>query len=315
MGTTTALEIRGVKKRFGEIEALKGVDLAIGKGESFGLLGPNGAGKSTLIGIIAGIVTPDEGEVTLLGRPATRFDAALKKNMGVVPQEISLYDDLTARENLDFYGKLYGLGGARLSRKIDEALGLVGLSDRQKDRIKGYSGGMKRRINIAASILHEPEILLLDEPTVGIDPQSRNLIFEVIESLNGRGVTVIYTTHYMEEAERLCTRIGIIDLGRVIALGTHDELVALVGGKDRIEVETSEEPGEAINKLNGRFSEMHPQAGEEAVVLTTEGGAAKLAEIVRVFTDSGIGVTSVHLKEPGLETVFLTLTGKELRDA
>lgn len=310
-----ALESRGVTKKFGDIVALDSVDLVVKAGETHGLLGPNGAGKSTLINILSGVLRPDSGEITFLGRPYTRPTVEFRMSIGVIPQEISLYEKLTARENLEFYGNLYGMDAMNLKKEIGEALELVGLKERQNDRIETYSGGMKRRINIAASILHNPEFIMMDEPTVGIDPQSRNLIFEVIEKLHEKGITIIYTSHYMEEVERLCQKITILDHGRIIADGTRNELVSLVSGVDTLEIELDETrtvPSGEI--LEGELKSMEPRLVDGKLILKTENGSEKLSRIINVLSGSGAGVKRINVREPNLETVFLYLTGKGLRD-
>src|SRR5215211_5915403 len=219
------LRIQSVTKRYGTLTALNGVSLDIAPGEFFGLLGPNGAGKSTLMSLIAGLRAPDSGAITLDGRPLSPRDVASRASLGFVPQGLALYDDLSAEQNLRIFGALYGLRGAELRRRIDEALAAVQLTDRRRDLVKTYSGGMQRRLNLIAALLHRPKLLLCDEPTVGVDPQSRNAIFDFLERLNRDGLTVIYSTHYMEEATRLCSRIGIIDHGKLLALGTLDNLL------------------------------------------------------------------------------------------
>src|SRR5438132_4775806 len=227
-----ALVCRNLTKRFGSRVAVEGLSLEIAAGESYGLLGPNGAGKTTTISLVCGLLRPDGGEVVVAGHRLDGDDLAAKKAIGYVPQEVALYPDMTARENLCLFGRLYGLSGAALARRIDAVLEIVGLTERAADRISEYSGGMKRRANIAAGLLHEPELLVLDEPTVGVDPQSRNAILEAVDALRAGRLAVLYTTHYMEEAERVCDRVGVIDEGRLVAEGTRRELVAQVGGRD-----------------------------------------------------------------------------------
>jgi len=309
-----ALAVRNISKRFGEITALDEVSLNVRTGETFGLLGPNGAGKSTLINIISGVVTRDSGELEFFGEKVDEPSIKFKLSLGVIPQEISLYDKLTARENLDFYGRLYSVDKITLRKRIDEALKLVGLTDRQNHRLETYSGGMKRRVNIAASILHRPTFILMDEPTVGIDPQSRNLIFEVIERLHEEGVTIIYTSHYMEEVERLCQNIAIVDRGKVIAEGTKEELIARIGGVDAVEIHTDELSREHKDRVSGDFGEMEPVFSDGKLVLKTERAGEKLGGIIKKLNDAGIYVRDVHVREPNLENVFLHLTGKGLRD-
>ncbi|MCX6645887.1 MAG: ABC transporter ATP-binding protein [bacterium] len=309
-----ALSVKNISKRFGNLTALDSVNLDVQVGETFGLLGPNGAGKSTLINIICGVLSFDSGSLEFFGVERKEPTIEFKMSMGVIPQEISLYDKLSARENMEFYGRLYDLSGAVLKSKIDETLELVGLTDRQNGRISTFSGGMKRRINIACSILHSPKFILMDEPTVGIDPQSRNLIFEVIEKLHEEGVTIVYTSHYMEEVERLCQNITIIDHGKVIANGTKPELIGLIGELDTIEIEFEKEDIAADAGLLEQFKAMEPSFTDGVLSLKAQNGSDKLGAIINQLTEKGREVKRVHVREPNLENVFLHLTGKELRD-
>jgi ABC-2 type transport system ATP-binding protein len=230
------LRADGLRKRFGQRVAVDGVSFQIAAGETYGLLGPNGAGKTTTVSMICGLIERDAGEVVVADREVTPNATKAKAAIGYVPQELALYPDLSGAENLRFFGQLYGLAGKRLADRVAHTLDVVGLTERASDRVDKYSGGMKRRLNIAAGLLHEPKLLILDEPTVGVDPQSRNAILENVEQLAGQGLAVLYTTHYMEEAERLCDRVGIIDEGRIIAEGTRRELTAQIGQRDRVEV-------------------------------------------------------------------------------
>ncbi|HEX9744985.1 MAG TPA: ABC transporter ATP-binding protein [bacterium] len=312
--TQAALVVSGITKKFGDLTALDTISLTVNSGETFGLLGPNGAGKSTLINIISGVLAPDSGGLEYYGEKIKEPTIELKQSMGVIPQEISLYGKLSARENLEFYSELYGLNRSSAKGRIDEVLHLVGLADRQNDRISTYSGGMKRRINIAASILHSPKFILMDEPTVGIDPQSRNLIFEVIEKLHELGVTIIYTSHYMEEVERLCHNVSIIDHGKVIANGTKEDLIAMVGSTDLVEIHLENLPEEKQAFVNETFNEMKPKFSDGTLYLNTEKAGEKLGGIIKQINDMGASVTNVRVREPNLESVFLHLTGKGLRD-
>jgi ABC-2 type transport system ATP-binding protein len=280
------LNLVDVRKSFGKIVAVDGLSLSVRKGEVLGLLGPNGAGKSTSVSLAVGLLAPDAGTVTIdgHGNPA---EPEVRQNIGVAPQALALYDLLTGEENLRFFGEVYGLSGQALDTRVTWCLDFVGLTDRKSDRTGGYSGGMKRRLNLAAAVLHDPELLLLDEPTVGVDPQSRNKIFDSIETLHRDGRTIIYTTHYMEEAERLCDRIAIIDAGKLLALGTVAELLAAHGG-----------PPTLIVKTNG---------GEERLQ-----AADPLAELNRLAATSTID--AFQMERPTLEQVFLRLTGRSLRD-
>ena len=231
------LECTGLRKRFGRVEAVRGVGFSVREGETYGLLGPNGAGKTTTISMVCGLLQADAGEILVAGQPLTTRSVEAKAAIGYVPQELAIYPDLTARENLRFFARLYGLPPAQAAARVDEVLAVIGLTDRAGDLAKTYSGGMQRRLNIGIGLLHRPRLLILDEPTVGVDPQSRNAILENVEQLSAEGMAVLYTTHYMEEAERLCDRIGIIDLGELKAEGTRGELVSLVGQHDRVRLE------------------------------------------------------------------------------
>lgn len=307
--------VQGLVKKFDDLVAVDHIDFAIGEGEVFGLLGPNGAGKTTTISIISGLIDATEGDVIVDGNSVTKKPGAVKRVLGTVPQEVALYPTLSARENLTFWGRMYGMSGKELSSAVDEALELAGLADRAKERIEKYSGGMKRRINIAAGILHKPRVLLMDEPTVGIDPQSRNHILEQVKELNSAGMTVLYTSHYMEEVEFLCDRVAIVDGGKVIAMGTLEELRRLVGDADIVRVDVDESLAdsalEAVRAVPGVSKA--DCADSKLEVLATDGGQA-LAGIIAVLNAAGERVHSVEVVEPNLESVFLHLTGKSLRD-
>lgn len=305
-------------KRFGDFTAVDAVSFDIAEGEIFGLLGPNGAGKTTTISMISCLVSPDEGDVHIDGHSVRSESGAVRRVLGVVPQEIALYPTLTAAENLRFWGKMYGLLGKELNEAVEYGLAMAGLEDRAKDRVETFSGGMKRRINIAAGILHRPRLLLMDEPTVGIDPQSRNHILDTVRALNREGMTVLYTSHYMEEVEALCDRIAIVDHGKLIAQGTLPQLQALVGDEDRIRVTLAETAGEAasvdivaIGKIAG--VSRAEQIDGVIEVLATEAGPV-LAGIVSTVASGGGHVRAIEVVEPDLESVFLHLTGRALRD-
>jgi ABC-2 type transport system ATP-binding protein len=310
------LSCRGLRKQFGTRLAVDGVSFDVAAGECYGLLGPNGAGKTTTISMVCGLLEPDAGEVTVAGAPGGSMTA--RAALGYVPQDLALYPDLSARENLEFFGRLYRLSGATLSQRIGEALELVGLSDRGGDRIGTYSGGMKRRANMAAGLLHRPRLLVLDEPTVGVDPQSRNAILETVAGL---GIAVLYTTHYMEEAAKLCRRVGIIDDGRLVAEGTPRALVGAHGGPDRIRLSFGEEAVadprvtaelcDACRRIPGIEDACADEGGAE---LTAEGGAVLIPDVVKAAEALGVALTGVEVHKPDLEGVFLALTGKELRD-
>lgn len=312
--TMAVLEVAGLIRRFGENVAVTGVSFAIDAGETYGLLGPNGAGKTTTINMIAGLLAPDDGEVRLNGRPLTG-DA--KSELGLVPQDIALYPDLSALENLEFFGRLQNLSGAALKQRIADVLEVVGLTDRAKDRVGTYSGGMKRRANIAVGLLHQPALLILDEPTVGVDPQSRNSILEAVAALGGSGMAVLYTTHYMEEAQRLCDRVGIIDAGHLIAEGTPVELVAQLGESATVRFRLNAAPEAQrawVSALSERPDVNAVQEAGDKVSVVTAHGPALIAPAVTAAREAGVGVTGVEVTEPDLEAVFLHLTGKALRD-
>jgi ABC-2 type transport system ATP-binding protein len=294
--------------------AVDGVGFHVDEGETYGLLGPNGAGKTTTISMICGLLEPEAGEVVVAGSPMTPTSVATRKFIGYVPQDLAVYPDLTARENLRFFARLYGLGGREAKEREREVLEVIGLSDRADDRAKNYSGGMKRRLNIGIGLLHRPRLLVLDEPTVGVDPQSRNAILESVEQLGREGLAVLYTTHYMEEAERLCDRIGIIDHGRLIAEGTRPELVALVGERDRVLLTATGEV-EAARAAVAALADVHQASAEDGSLdLIVDGAGALLPELLQRVADAGAAVTSVAVQEPNLEAVFLQLTGRGLRD-
>jgi ABC-2 type transport system ATP-binding protein len=304
------LSLRSVTKHYGPITALDGVSLDIAPGEFFGLLGPNGAGKSTLMSLAAGLRSPDSGAISLGGEALSSANLTARHTLGLVPQTIALYADLTAEQNLRIFGQLYGLRGSDLQARIDEALESVQLADRRHFAVKTFSGGMQRRLNLVASLLHRPKLLLCDEPTVGIDPQSRNAIFEYLEKLNREGLTIIYSTHYMEEAERLCSRIGIIDHGKIPALGTLDELLMQLPFED--EIVFAETPATASFAV---------QLGAHGQ-LDTAGGTHRFRPRSRYplsafFADAeklGLASRLFEIQRPTLEAVFLHLTGRKLRD-
>jgi len=304
-----------LQKSFGDQQALRGVSFGIRRGEVFSLLGPNGAGKTTTISMLACLLSPTEGDALVGGHSVRREPEAVKRLIGLVPQDIALYLPLTARENLMFWGQMYGLGGAALRRRVDEVLEVVGLKERAKDRVATYSGGMQRRINIAVGLLHKPQIVFMDEPTVGIDPQSRRNILDMVKDLNKQGMTVLYTTHYMEEAQELSNRIGIIDQGKLIALGTLDELTRLVGQEDVVELSVADgEAPELLPALRAAPGIRNADRTNGTVRLLAADGNAALPELITTATRHGAKVTNVSVKEPNLEAVFLHLTGRALRD-
>jgi len=314
MAASPMLECTELRKRFGRVEAVRGVSLQVGEGETYGLLGPNGAGKTTAISMICGLLQPDAGEVVVAGQPLTTRSVKAKEAIGYVPQELAVYPDLNAHENLRFFARLYGLPSADAATRVEEVLGVIGLADRAGDLVKTYSGGMQRRLNIGIGLLHRPRLLILDEPTVGVDPQSRNAILESVEQLSSEGMAVLYTTHYMEEAERLCDRIGIIDLGELKAEGTRAELVSLVGQHDRVRLEGGGEleAGAAAARALGTVEAASVQDG--GIQLLVEGARTLLPELLETVVAAGVAVNGVEVDEPNLEAVFLHLTGKALRD-
>ena len=308
------LEASDLRKSFGDLDAVRGVSFHIGSGETYGLLGPNGAGKTTSISMISGLLARDAGAVTLDGAAMTTTSLGPKRDIGLVPQDLAVYPDLTARENLRFFGRLYAMSKAELEPRVDEVLEIIGLADRADDRASEYSGGMKRRLNIGIGLLHRPKLLVLDEPTVGVDPQSRNSILESVEHLSDEGMAVLYTTHYMEEAERLCDRVGIIDEGEIKAEGTRRQLIQMVGQQDMVLISAAGVHDSTVRELRDlpAIDSVSPGDGHLELLMADAGGV--LTEIMRVLADQGASVTSVAVEEPDLEAVFLHLTGKALRD-
>jgi len=306
------ISVSNLKKSYDAVLALKGISFDIKPGEFYGLLGPNGAGKTTTISIMSTLLEPDSGSVNIGGFDLKTNPSECKKIIGVVPQEIALYNELSAYDNLMFWGSLYDVAKSELKLRIDETLQLFGLLDRKNDKVKTYSGGMKRRINIASALLHQPKIVFMDEPTVGIDPQSRNLIFEVVEKLHRDGMTIIYTTHYMEEAERFCDRIGIIDNGLIIAQGTLDELKSLSKITETIIVSFSNLSDDLYKKISSEGEKVTRQ--ENDVHFATSDVKKDLAAIVLKCSQAGLSISHIDVKKVNLETIFLSLTGKQLRD-
>jgi len=309
-----AIEVIELSKNFGDLQAVKEVSFAVETGEVFSLLGPNGAGKSTTISMLSCLQTPSSGDAQVMGHSILSDPQGVKASIGVVPQDIALYEDLSAHENLIFWGRMYGLRGDLLKQRVDEVLELISLTDRQKERVGKYSGGMKRRVNIGVALLHKPDVIIMDEPTVGIDPQSRRHILDGVKALNAEGMTVLYTTHYMEEAQELSRHIAIMDQGELIALGTHDELVQIVGEQDKIDLVLSDPAGpvldqwQTIEGVNSVLSE-----NEHVSILATDSNAI-LPHVFEAANAQGVRITSVEIQEPNLETVFLHLTGRGLRE-
>ena len=311
---TDVLVVDSLVRRFGELTAVDDVSFKIAAGETYGLLGPNGAGKTTTISMVAGLIAADGGTVTVAGEPMTTRTIAPKRHVGLVPQELAVYPDLSGRENLAFFGRLQGLRGDELTRRVGDVLDLLGLADRAKDRTKEYSGGMKRRLNIGIGLLHRPTLLILDEPTVGVDPQSRNAILESVEALSVEGMAVLYTTHYMEEAERLCDRVGIIDSGRLQAEGTPDELIRITGGTDTIRLAGSGDLAGAAEELRRIPGVERVDTERRAAILPVKDAPALVAQVVGTAAAHGVTLSDVEISRPDLESVFLHLTGKALRD-
>ena len=304
---TSVLALRGLGKDYGERTAVRAVDLDVQQGEILGLLGPNGAGKTTTISMACGVVTPSRGSVTIGGVVLAASPRVAKSKLGLVPQDLALYGELTARQNLAYFGALYGLHGARARERIDWALGVVGLRDRADEIVKQYSGGMQRRLNIAAGLLHRPELLILDEPTVGVDPQSRNHIFDTVRALRAGGMTVIYTTHYMEEVEALCDRVAIMDDGALVALGTLNELIAKYAGTGvSLEIAGDAEVAERAASPHARVS----RTGATLRVEPTGG----LGAVITAIEAAGAVIARIESRQANLETAFLALTGRGLRD-
>ncbi|MGH2827699.1 MAG: ABC transporter ATP-binding protein [Actinomycetota bacterium] len=308
------LRCSGLRKSYDSHVAVQDVGFEIGAGETYGLLGPNGAGKTTSISMICGLLGRDAGEVEIAGRIVTTTSVEAKNAIGLVPQDLAIYPDMSARENLRFFGKLYGMSGKDLATRIDETLAITGLTDRADDRTDSYSGGMKRRLNIGMGLLHRPKLLVLDEPTVGVDPQSRNAILTNVEELSSEGMAVLYTTHYMEEAERLCDRVGIIDEGQIRAEGTRRELVAVLGERDRVRLDASGDLVGAASALAELDQVDEASHGGEGLDLIVDSASQLLPRILETANRAGASVTRVDVTEPDLEAVFLKLTGKALRD-
>ena len=313
-GPEELLSCRDLRKTYGDRVAVDGVSFHIAPSETYGLLGPNGAGKTTTISMVCGLLERDAGAVLVAGLPMDIDATAAKANIGYVPQDLAIYPDLSARENLRFFGRLQLLRGKELDRRVDAVLELAGLSDRAGDRTDDYSGGMKRRLNIAIGLLHEPALLVLDEPTVGVDPQSRNAILEAIDELGDSGMSILYTTHYMEEAERLCDRIGIIDEGTLLAEGTRRDLVETVGQKDRVTLTANGAMAAAVEALDGLERTDEVTSTDGSIEIVAQDARTLLPLIIQTVSEAGATINSVEVVEPDLEAVFLHLTGKALRD-
>jgi ABC-2 type transport system ATP-binding protein len=313
---TSILEVQNLVKNYGDFQAVKGVSFNIEEGEIFSLLGPNGAGKTTTISMLSTLYTPTSGDAVIGGHSVTKDPMAVRGVIGVVPQDLALYEDLTARENLVFWGQMYNLSGKALNARVDEVLEQIGLTDKAKDRVKTYSGGMKRRVNIGVGLLHKPRLLFMDEPTVGIDPQSRRAILDTVKDLNKQGMTLLYTTHYMEEAEELSNRVGIIDHGELIAIGSQKELTQQVGQSETLILHISEndDPQALIPSFKGIKDVLEANVVGTEISIITPSAKDVLASVVSKANERGIKIRSIDIREPNLEAVFLHLTGRALRD-
>ncbi|MEI7848737.1 MAG: ATP-binding cassette domain-containing protein [Chloroflexota bacterium] len=310
------LHVQNLVKNYGDFKAVKGVSFDIEEGEIFSLLGPNGAGKTTIISMLSTLYTPTSGDAIIGGYSITKNPMDVRGIIGVVPQDLALYEDLTARENLIFWGQMYNMSGKPLTTRVDEVLEQIGLSDKAKDRVKTYSGGMKRRVNIGVGLLHKPRLLFLDEPTVGIDPQSRRAILDTVKDLNKQGMTLLYITHYMEEAEELSDRVGIFDHGEMIAIGTQKELTQQVGQAETLILHVGEnDDSEALAKtLKDIQGVQQATAVDHEVSVVCAEAEDVLAAVVTKANERGIKIRSIDIREPNLEAVFLHLTGRALRD-
>jgi ABC-2 type transport system ATP-binding protein len=307
------IELKQVSKSYGKLQALKEISFSIQKGELFGLLGPNGAGKSTTINLLSTLIPYDKGSILINGNDIRQNARKIKQVLGVIPQEIALYEDLTAYENLQFWGKIYGISGKELSSRCNELLEMVGLYERRNATIKTFSGGMKRRINIAAGLLHNPSIILMDEPTVGVDPQSRNFIFDLIKQLHSIGKTIVYTTHYMEEAEKLCQRIAIIDHGKLLALNTLAELLKMLGNEETVSIQFAKPV--KLETLQAYFPDiLLKEDTDRTIHFTGKNLHQKLWKFLTIFHELSIEYSNIKLHQPNLEKLFLKLTGRALRE-
>jgi ABC-2 type transport system ATP-binding protein len=308
-----AIGIWDLRKVYGDLVALEGVTLTADAGEIFGLLGPNGAGKSTLIGCACGLLEPSAGRVSILGHDVATDGHAAKRQLGIVPQDLALYDDLSARDNLAFWGAAYGLSGGALRRRVDEVLGLIGLADRAKEPVKRFSGGMKRRLNFGCGIVHEPKVLLLDEPTVGVDPQSRVKLLDLVRAQASAGACVLYTTHYMEEAQSLCDRLLIIDHGRMLASGTLADLRGRLGGKDFVRM-TGVFAGPCAAALAEVPGVEVVSSDASTIALAAPGASRLLPAVFAAVAQAGGTIQDATISQPSLESLFIALTGRELRE-
>jgi len=314
MSDVPAIEVLDLQKSFGENQAVQGVSFDVKQGEIFSLLGPNGAGKTTTISMLSCLLRPNNGDARVMGHSIRSDSTGVKSVLGVVPQDIALYEDLTARENLSFWGKMYGLRGSKLKLRVDEVLDVIGLHDRANERVGKYSGGMKRRVNIGVALLHKPKVIYMDEPTVGIDPQSRRNILDSVVKLKDEGMTVLYTTHYMEEAQELSDHIGIMDHGKLIACGTGEELVKLVGQQTRIDLTLNGDVANVMKIWQSIEGVSRVSAEDGVVTVLVADSNLVLPHLFEAAAQLSIRITSVDIREPNLEAVFLHLTGRALRD-
>ena len=308
------LQVKGLSKAYGSLKAVDNISFSVDEGEIIGLLGPNGAGKSTTISMISTLLKPDSGEILYKGKNIVKTPKIIQKELGIVPQEIALYPTLSGYDNLKFWGQAYGLSGDKLKKRIQDVSEIIGIDERLKDKVENYSGGMKRRLNIGAALLHEPNLLIMDEPTVGIDPQSRNHILDTVLKLNKTGMTIIYTSHYMEEVEYLCRNIHIMDTGRVIASGTQDQLVDIVEGQRKVIFEFEKASTDLVDALGGIKNVENVHQSGSVITLYTRNGKTLIQDALNIAMKAGASVESVEVVKPNLETVFLHLTGKDLRD-
>ena len=308
------IDVQSLRKQYGDLVAVDEVSFLAEAGRIFGLLGPNGAGKTTTIGCVSGLLKPTSGRVAVMGHDVVRDGITAKRHLGIVPQELALYEDLSAEANLSFWGAAYGLKSDVLGRRVGEVLDLIGLADRARDRVSAFSGGMKRRLNFGCGIVHTPRVLLLDEPTAGVDPQSRVRLLDLVREQARAGTTVLYTTHYMEEAQELCDRIAIVDRGRLLAMGTLDELRGLVGEKDLVRLAGRFDPSIAGRALESLDEVEVLSVSTEALTISTTGASRKLPAILGALADPRTEVQEATISVPSLESLFIKLTGRELRE-
>jgi len=308
------IEVQGLRKQFGDLIAVDGVSFQAEPGKIFGLLGPNGAGKTTAISCISGLLKPNEGSVRILGHDVVTQGPESRRSLGVVPQELAIYEDLSARENLSYWGSAYGLRGANLKARCESVLERIGLADRAKEPVKNFSGGMQRRLNFGCAVVHEPQALLLDEPTVGVDPQSRVRLLDMVQEEAAKGTCVLYTTHYMEEAENLCSSLAILDHGKIIAAGTLSELRALLGERDILRMTGVFDAQAVTDALRAHLDIKIIQADAESMTLAMAKATTRMSELFPLLASAGAQVRETTLKQPNLESLFIKLTGKELRE-